>query len=153
MYSPLLFPVRLEERKLLVLDETSLPFKEEYLKVEKLEDALDILAKMKTRALGQVLLFFYSAVLFQKKFSPEELAKRFKEIRPTFDFELLGQILNKQAKSGITLEEAVKNFIQGLEQKRKARAKELAKDLPDKANILTICNVSGELVYLFCSKP
>jgi len=50
MYSPLLFPVRLEERKLLVLDETSLPFKEEYLKVEKLEDALDILAKMKTRA-------------------------------------------------------------------------------------------------------
>ena len=149
MYSPLLFPVRLEERKLLVLDETSLPFKEEYLKVEKLEDALDILAKMKTRALGQVLLFFYSAVLFQKEISPEELARKFKEIRPTFDFELLGQILNKQAKSGITLEEAVKKFIQVLEQKRKARAKELAKDLPSKANILTICNVSGELVYLF----
>ena len=147
--SPLFLPVVLKEKRILVLDETALPFKEEYLEIKNLAAALDILAKMKTRALGQVLLFFQSAILFQEEISPEELAKRFKELRPTFDFELLGQILKKQVKAGITLEEAVKNFIEGLEQKRKARAKELAKDLPGKANILTICNVSGELVYLF----
>ena len=147
--SPLFLPVVLKEKRILVLDETALPFKEEYLEIKNLAAALDILAKMKTRALGQVLLFFQSAILFQEEISPEELAKKFKELRPTFDFELLAQILKKQVKAGITLEEAVKNFIEGLEQKRKARAKELAKDLPGKANILTICNVSGELVYLF----
>ena len=63
MNSPLLMPVTLEGRVISVLDETQIPFKEEYIKVDSLDCALWVLKSMKTRSYGQVLLFFYSCVL------------------------------------------------------------------------------------------
>ena len=93
MKSPLLFPVKLENDKIIVLDETQLPFKEVYLKVEELDAALDILERMKTRSLGQVLLFFYCAALFKEKVSIDQLVEKFKAKIPTFDFLMLGVIV------------------------------------------------------------
>ena len=149
MKSPLLFPVSLKEGVIHVLDETQIPFNEEYIEVKDLDSALDVLGQMKTRSLGQVLLYFYSCILFGESNSPQEIAKKFKETRPTFDFHMLAQIINSQTQKGITVEDAVNNFVFGFDDMRRKRAQKLAAILPDTANILTICNVNGELIYLY----
>ena len=149
MKSPLLFPVTLKEGVIYVLDETQIPFNEEYIKVKDLDSALDVLGQMKTRSLGQVLLYFYSCVLFDDSNSPEQIAKKFKETRPTFDFHMLAHIINSQTQKGIAVKDAVDNFVFGFDAMRKKRAQKLASILPDVANILTICNVNGELIYLY----
>ena len=149
MHSPLLFPVRLKEDRIVVLDETELPFKEEYMQVDSLEAALWVLSEMKTRSLGQVFLFFYACVLFKDSVSIDEIAGRFKEKRPTFDFLLLAEIIKSGIKKGKPIREVVDTFIQAFDRLRKKRAQALAQRLPDPANILTICNVNGELIYLY----
>lgn len=149
MNSPLLFPVRFKDNKILVLDETQIPFKESYIEVDNFEKALVVLREMKTRSLGQVFLFFYSCLLFKDNFSIEQISQQFKTQRPTFDFDLLGQILRTQIKENGTFREAVDNFISSFDRLRKDRAKRLAYILPKPANILTICNVNGELIYLY----
>ncbi|MFH1504928.1 MAG: hypothetical protein ABIH08_06060 [Candidatus Omnitrophota bacterium] len=149
MNSPLLFPVRLEKERILVLDETLPPFEEEYIEVGDLDKALWVLREMKTRSLGQVLLFFYSCVLFSGEFSIETIAQKFKDNRPTFDFFMLAHILKSQIEKGLGAKEAAEKFIFGFDMLRKKRAKELAQILPNPADILTICNVNGELIYLY----
>lgn len=148
MESPLLFPVIFKENKIFVLDETQIPVKEEYLEVTDLEKALWVLKEMKTRSLGQVLLFFYSCVLFKDKHSPQELAKLFKDNRPTFDFFMLAYIIESGVSKGAPIEAVVEKFIYGFDLMRRSRAKKLAALLPNPAKILTICNVNGELLYL-----
>jgi methylthioribose-1-phosphate isomerase len=149
MQSPLLFPVKLKNDKIIVLDETRLPSEEVYIEVSNLEEALLVLESMKTRSLGQVLLFFYSCALFGDIFSIDEIVRRFREKRPTFDFPLLGEILKKQERFGLSSKQAVDNFVSEFDRLRRARACKLAEILPNSANILTICNVNGELLYLY----
>ncbi|UCC94397.1 MAG: hypothetical protein JSW40_06200 [Candidatus Omnitrophota bacterium] len=149
MKSPLLFPVQLRDKSIVVLDETLLPFKEEYITVTTLNEALLVLGEMKTRSLGQVLLFLYCCVLFERKVSIDEIVHRFKEKRPTFDFAVLGEILKIQIEQDLTVKQAVGNFVKGFDALRRARAKRLAEILPCPAHILTICNVNGELIYLY----
>jgi methylthioribose-1-phosphate isomerase len=147
MDTPLAFPVRLQaENTIYVLDETKLPFEETYIEVKNLDDALKVLGQMKTRAFGQVLLFFYMCVLTG---SIEDVTKAFKNTRPTFDFPRLADILKRRAKKTSSLKEAVESIIKGLDEQKKTRAKRLAEILPHEARILTICNVSGELIYLY----
>ena len=146
--SPLLFPVRLKGKRIIVLDETSLPFKEKYIEVKDLPKALWVLKSMKTRAFGQVLLFFYCCVLF-REYSISEIAGLFHKERPTFDFLFLGNILRAKEKEGLSIESAVKEFINGFDKLRRQRAKRLAEILPNPAEILTICNVNGEMAYLY----
>ena len=166
MDSPLLFPAKLEKDKILILDETRVPFEEEYIEVRYLEDALRVLGEMKTRSLGQVLLFFYSCVLFTpfrdkrlsednlsltgfKEFSIDKIVDEFKRVRPTFDFLFLGQILKQGISRGAETKKVVEGFVFGFDKARKQRAARLAELLPNPANILTICNVNGELIYLY----
>lgn len=144
--SPLLFPVKLVDDKIIVLDETQLPFKEEYLEVKNLKEALGVLEKMKTRAFGQVLLFFYCCVI--EKIPPLQIAVKFKEKRPTFDFLMLANLVEKISQ-GENLKEAVLSFVNSFDKARRKRAQYLAKILPNPANILTICNINGELLYLY----
>ena len=148
MDSPLLFPVKLKSKQIVVLDETRFPFSEEYIEIKSLDKALWVLGEMKTRALGQVLLFFYSCVLF-KDLSVEEVVKKFKQARPTFDFSLLGDIVKAKINQGKNLKEAVESFLLEFDSLRRNRAKRLAGILPNPANILTICNINGELIYLY----
>ena len=147
--SPLAFPVRLQEGCMTVLDETVLPFEEKYIEVRTLEEALWVLGSMKTRALGQVLLFFYACVLFQDQFSIDDIVDKFKTVRPTFDFPLLGSLFAdglEKEKDGKT---AVEHFIGYFDSSIRRMAKILAALLPNPANILTICNVNGALVYVY----
>jgi len=165
--SPLLFPVTLKNSSIIVLDETLLPFKEEYIEVRDLEKALRILKEMKTRSLGQVLLFFYSCALFtplEKVNSVKErsslpgfaegkdfdlVAKKFKEKRPTFDFITLSKILKRINSFTKNTRKSVEMFISKFDSVRKQRADKLADILPNPSNILTVCNVNGELIYLY----
>ncbi len=146
--SPLLFPVTLKNGKILVLDETLLPFRKEYIEVVNLNQAVWVLSSMKTRAFGQVLLFFYSCALFSN-YSIRQIAERFKEVRPTFDFELLAALLEREGAGSKDIMEAVNKFIGGFDLLRRGRARRLATLLPNPAKILTICNVNGELIYLY----
>jgi methylthioribose-1-phosphate isomerase len=146
MKSPLCFPVRLEGQTIYVLDETRLPLEETNLEVKSLEDALEVLGQMKTRAFGQVLLFLYTCALTDEI---EGIAAAFKKIRPTFDFFTLAGVLKGAAKKTATLREAVGSIIGDIDKKRRVRAKKLAHILPREARILTICNINGELIYLY----
>ncbi len=149
MESPLLFPVRLADNTILVLDETALPFKEEYIKVTTLAQAQEVLGGMKTRSLGQVLLFFYSCVLFHREAKAEAIAASFQKIRPTFDFMMLASIVSGSVGPALALKDVVHGFVQGFDAARRHRARYLASILPAPANILTICNINGELLYLY----
>ena len=146
MRSPLCFPVFYKNRKIFVLDETKLPFDETYIEVKNLDEAKDVLKTMKTRAFGQVLLFLYSCILTE---DIDEVAKSFKDIRPTFDFFGLASNLKEVLKFKNSIKDAVDFIISSFEEKRRKRAKNLAKILPNFAKILTICNVNGELIYLY----
>lgn len=145
MHSPLSFPVQLQDNKISLLDETRLPLEEAYIEVESLAAALQALGQMKTRAFGQVLLFFYTCVLTG---NIDEVAASFKKTRPTFDFLTLAGALKAAAKKTATLKQAVTSIIEDIDKKRRARAQKLAQILPQDARILTICNVNGELIYL-----
>lgn len=146
MHSPLSLPVQLQGKTISVLDETKLPMEETYIEVKTLDDALQALGQMKTRAFGQVLLFFYTCVLAGEI---EEVAAAFKKTRPTFDFFTLAHALKGAAKETATLKEAVISIIEDIDKKRRARAQKLAQILPQDAHIMTICNVNGELIYLY----
>jgi methylthioribose-1-phosphate isomerase len=145
MHSPLAFPVQLQGNTIYVLDETRLPLEEAHIEVKTITDALEVLGQMKTRAFGQVLLFFYTCVLTGEI---DEVAAAFKKIRPTFDFVTLADALKGAAQKTSTLQEAAMRIIDGLDKKKKVRMQRLAALLPHEARILTICNVNGELIYL-----
>lgn len=147
--SPLANPVKFKDSFIEVLDETALPFKEKYIKVNTLEEALEVLRLMKTRALGQVLLFFYSCVLFEDVFSIDDIVREFKARRPTFDFPLLGKLLRNSLDKEKSMQRAAKSFIDSFEKSVGQMVKVLASSLPKEANILTICNVNSALIYLY----
>jgi methylthioribose-1-phosphate isomerase len=134
---------------MVVLDETVLPFEERYIEVRTLEEALSVLGSMKTRALGQVLLFFYSCALFQDEFSIDDMVGKFKTVRPTFDFPLLGALLEESLKKEKDVRTAVARFMDDWDSSIRGTAKLLAALLPDPANILTLCNVNGALVVIY----
>ncbi|MBN2482922.1 MAG: hypothetical protein JXD21_01810 [Candidatus Omnitrophica bacterium] len=148
MDSPLLFPVSLTENTIQVLDETKIPYTCEYITVKTLDDALGVLGQMKTRSLGQVLLFFYCCVLFENSCASDEIAGKFQKTRPTFDFLFLNGLIKRYRASGAPLDKIVSGFITNFDRARKLRATTLAGLLPQEAHILTICNVNGELLYL-----
>jgi methylthioribose-1-phosphate isomerase len=126
MKSPLCFPVRLQGQTIYVLDETRLPLEETNLEVKSLEDALEVLGQMKTRAFGQVLLFLYTCALTDEI---EGIAAAFKKIRPTFDFFTLADVLKGVTKKTATLSDAVASIVEDIDSKRKVRSLILGKPL------------------------
>ncbi|MDP1853819.1 MAG: hypothetical protein Q8L26_06430 [Candidatus Omnitrophota bacterium] len=164
--SPLFNPVIFKGGHIAVLDETLLPFKQEYIKVSGLNGALYVLRQMKTRAFGQVLLFYYTLILEAKKneitnlksFSKlsRSITEKFIQTRPTFAFSQLNNELlsmlknNKEEGSFISLIKIIiLTYIDSIQNARRHRARLAAGILPQSARILTHCNVSGELVTMF----
>ncbi|HDZ76761.1 MAG TPA: hypothetical protein ENH41_01590 [Candidatus Omnitrophica bacterium] len=160
--SPLFNPVAYKGGHISVLDETALPFKETRIKVKNLKGAVSVLKSMKTRAFGQVLLFYYILILEAKnkkinslsKFTKlsGSITKKFAAARPTFAFTQLQSELLKMLKNtnNAVFIESLKNsvftYINSVQNARRYRAKLVANMLPNSAKILTHCNVSGELV-------
>lgn len=162
--SLLFHPVIFKGGHIAVLDETRLPFDVKYIKVKNLKNALSVLAEMKTRAFGQVLLFYYILILEAKnrkigalnKFLPllEETTEKFIKSRPTFAFgqlkdELINMLKNNKNDNFIAgLKNTVINYIESIQNARRYRAKLAAQIIPQNTRILTHCNISGELVAL-----
>ncbi len=145
MKTPLAYPVRYRNGVIRVLDETRLPFEETYIEVRTLKEALVVLKEMKTRAFGQVLLYFYTCLLME---NIEHTARAFKQVRPTFDFYGLAEMLKDAFEKTGQLKAAIEGIVNRFEKMRRQRAKRVAEALPPDAHVLTICHVSGELVYI-----
>lgn len=162
-HSILFHPVRYKGSHLEVLDETLLPKRQEYIKVRNLAKAQYVLSTMKTRAFGQVLLFYYFVLLdarqnkidSAKKFNLRLgfITKKFLKARPTFGFaqlenhvRSLTQNIDDDLIKG--LEKKILGYIDSIQRARVARIKALSRLLPQNPKIATICNVSGELVVL-----
>jgi len=147
-HSPLLFPVTFDGKRISVLDETQLPWKEIFIQVDSLSESLTVLKEMKTRAFGQVLLFYYTSIL-ASPMKPTAVADCFHEIRPTFDFHTLASMLEKSITHSASIHDAADKLIDNIDTMRLKRAELLATLLPQDTRILTICNISGELIYIY----
>jgi methylthioribose-1-phosphate isomerase len=161
--SPLFVPTLWQGDRFVVLDETQIPLRTEYITVTEPSHAVEAVKDMKTRAFGQVLTFIYAAALAvqsrriealdEARERIQALAGEFKRARPTFDFEgiaalLLGK-LQKEPGRRETVESLVKAILDygaGIVAARNARAKRVAELLPRSSRLLTHCNISGELV-------
>ncbi|MDP3947900.1 MAG: S-methyl-5-thioribose-1-phosphate isomerase [bacterium] len=157
-------PVFLKRGLIHILDETELPFKVKFIKVKDIEEGAWAIRTMKTRAFGQVLLFYYCMIVIcqrLRKEGEENLRKALREAgqtlektRPTFPFksfrETIFQWLEEIEGEDIAqrLEARIYLFLEEMKAKRLTRVKKVAFCLDDRDTILTHCNVSGEMVLI-----
>jgi len=147
-FSPLFWPVSLKGNYIYVLDETALPQKLKYIKVRNYKEACRAIKEMKTRAIGQVLLVFYTFLLEFKKNklrNIKKIAKALNSSRPTLSFKMLTGMVLGWVKSKAPLEKSILGFLAGLKNSRIRQAEVAAKLLKDGDVVLTHCNVSGSL--------
>jgi methylthioribose-1-phosphate isomerase len=163
--SPLFEPVLWDENGFRILDEMSIPERIDYLPVSEVEQALDAVREMRTRAFGQVLTFLYSGALIAERYDGkaaeplreeiEAMTRGFCAARPTFDFEGLGRFFSDwfakmpaEIRAGNWIATQARAFAGQIVAARRARAKRAAALLPNPARVLTHCNISGELVAI-----
>jgi methylthioribose-1-phosphate isomerase len=161
--SPLFVPTLWEGDRFVVLDETQIPLRTEYITVTEPAHAIEAVKEMKTRAFGQVLTFIYAAALAvqarrietvdEARERIQALAQEFKQARPTFDFEGIADLLLNKLQREPARRETVESLVRGILDygagivaARNSRAKRVAELLPRSSRLLTHCNVSGELV-------
>lgn len=151
-FSPLFWPIELKGSIIYILDETLLPQKVKYIKVKDYRGAVKAIKEMKTRAVGQVLLVFYTFLREIKKHKRRNLAAHLKKVahalntaRPTLPFKVLTDMVLEWEKTGAPLEKSILGFLDGLKHKRIQQAEEAATLLADNDVVLTHCNVSGLL--------
>ena len=159
-FSPLFWPVRFKDNTIYVLDETLLSNKLHYIKVKTCQEACTAIKQMKTRALGQVTLVFYTflLVIHQNKNKKglmrvlEKTAKAINATRPTLSFRYLTDMVLDWAKSGAPLQNNIVRFLDTLKSKRIQQAEETSQLVNDGDIILTHCNISGlmPLIAEFC---
>ena len=160
--SPLFWPIQLKGNTIYIIDETLLPQKLKYIKVKNYQEASRAIKKMKTRAIGQVLLVFYTFILEirrnknKKNFIAilEKLAATINKSRPTLSFKMLTDMVLNWVKSKAPLERSIFGFLEMLKNQRIKQAEAASEFIKDKDVILTHCNVSGLLPLMadFCRK-
>jgi len=161
--SPLFWPVTPKGHSFLVLDETQIPQKLHYIKVNNTHAAVQVIQQMKTRAFGQFLVVLNAFLLELKKGSslaPEALLKQLEKTtellnnsRPTFPFsEVTSSVMywaRHAASEGMDLKEFVSSnihgYLRGIRERRLERVRKIASIIKNGDSILTHCNVSGEL--------
>ncbi len=160
--SPLFWPAHWQDKTLMVLDETLLPGKLHYIPVRRLQEAVDVIKSMKTRAFGQFLVVLNTFVLEMHRIPSKTkvdlktistIAQALNESRPTFPFaEVTGIIVGVAQKASThgadiraAITKTVDGFLQDIRHRRLERVRQLAEALQDGDKILTHCNVSGEL--------
>ncbi|MDD2751591.1 MAG: S-methyl-5-thioribose-1-phosphate isomerase [Candidatus Omnitrophica bacterium] len=159
-FSPLFWPIHLKDKAIYILDETLLPQKVSYIKVNSYQEACKAIKEMKTRAVGQVLLVFYTFLLvLQQNRKSKDLGKILKRgaeainsSRPTLPFKVLTDMVLGWQAQGAPLEKCILGFLEKLKNYRIAQAQEAASLVRNGEVILTHCNVSGlmPLIGQFC---
>lgn len=161
--SPLFWPIKLKDETVFVLDETQLPQRLVYLKCNNISQIVHVIKDMKTRAFGQVLIVLYTFLLIlekNKKTKPktlidilEKIAKNLENARPTFPFKdftrpilhLAKESLNNKNNIALVLRNRINTNLAMIKKARYNRAEKVANIINNNDNILTHCNVSGEL--------
>ena len=161
-FSPLFWPVELKGETISVLDETKLPQRLVYLKIKNYQEACQAIKSMKTRAIGQVLLVFYTFLLHIRRIKEEKkllptlslIAKNLNATRPTLPFKFLTDIVLGWGSEPSRVEKNIKGFLELLKAKRIEQAQVASELFEDGDVILTHCNVSGllPLIGAFCRK-
>lgn len=163
--SPLFWPVVQEKNYCLILDETLIPEKIKYIKAYGVNDIVRAIKEMRTRAFGQYLCVLYAFLLTLEKNKGNDNLKMLQEFnrtasllnssRPTFPFKEVTSIFVKwviEYKESAALYSVLKSrlsyMLGDIRAKRERRAQKAADFFPDKAKVLTHCNVSGELVKI-----
>ncbi|MCX5709879.1 MAG: hypothetical protein NT088_04035 [Candidatus Omnitrophica bacterium] len=143
-FSPLFWPIQLKGRVIYILDETLLPQKVKYLKARNYLEACKAIKEMKTRAVGQVILVFYTFLQALKQGRDlKKVAKAINSSRPTLPFKVLTGMVLGWARSRAPLEKCIMGFLETLKAKRLKQAEDAARLLKNNDVILTHCNVSG----------
>ena len=161
-FSPLFWPVELKRETISVLDQTELPQRLTYLKIKNYRDACQAIKSMKTRAIGQVLLVFYTFLLHVRNSRDEKkllstlnrIAKNLNATRPTLPFKFLTDMVLAWGREPSLIEKNIVEFLELLKAKRIEQAQEASALFEDQDVILTHCNVSGllPLIGAFCRK-
>lgn len=156
-FSPLFWPIELKGKDIYILDETRLPHKLAYIKARDYKQARRAIKDMKTRAVGQVLLVFYTflqAIRNDKNADLRKIARAINSTRPTLSFKYLTDMVLGWEKSGAPLEKCILGFLERLRLARLRQAEEASKLIKDGDVILTHCNVSGQMPLIgeFCRK-
>jgi methylthioribose-1-phosphate isomerase len=161
-FSPLFWPVELKGETISAIDETKLPQRLIYFKIKNYQEACQAIKSMKTRAIGQVLLVFYTFLLHVRRVKEEKkllptlslIAKSLNATRPTLPFKFLTDMVLDWGKEPSTVEKNIKGFLELLKAKRIEQAQEAGALFEDGDVILTHCNVSGLLPLMgeFCRK-
>lgn len=150
-YSPLFWPIKLKGNTIYVLDETLLPFKVKYIKVNNYRQACWCITKMKTRAVGQVLLALYTfSLVFKQNKDKRNLdsilkktAKALNSARPTLHFKFLTDMVLEWQKCGMAVDKNIEGFLEALRGLRIRQAEEASRLIKNGDVILTHCNISG----------
>ena len=159
-YSPLFWPIEFKNGVVYILDETALPGKLTYIKARDYKQACRAIKEMKTRAVGQVILVFYTFLMEIKKHEGkknlrphlQKVAEAINSTRPTLSFKFLTDMILDWQSKGVPLERSIPGFLEMLKGARIQQAEEAAKLFEDGDTILTHCNISGALplVAQFC---
>ncbi len=152
-YSPLFWPIKYKGDTIYILDETLLPKKVQYIKAGTYTQCCSAIAKMKTRAVGQVILVMYTFLMVARKSKNKKalskklikVAKAINVTRPTLSFKFLTDMVLGWDKKTFPLEKSILNFLETLKSARIKQAQEAEKLFQNKDSILTHCNVSGLL--------
>ncbi len=160
--SALFWPIELKGNVISILDETKLPSKVSYIKVRDYKGSCLAIKEMKTRAVGQVLLVFYTFLLTARKNKRtknilpilQKVAKAINATRPTLSFKFMTDMILGWAAAGKPLEQSILGFLEMLKAKRIKQAEETSKLILDGDTILTHCNISGlmPLIGEFCRR-
>jgi len=142
-----------------VLDETLIPKKLHYIKVNNTKGAVKVIKDMKTRAFGQFLVvlntFLVEMENGRSSFNDiQKTAEALNKSRPTFPFSEVTSVVVGWAKqsAGMSLQDArvfveknIQGYLKGIRYKRLERVQKIADIIKDGDSVLTHCNVSGEL--------
>ena len=134
-----------------ILDETLLPHELKYIEVRSYQESCSAIKEMKTRAVGQVLLVFYTflMVLDQNRNARDisgviaQVAEAINATRPTLSFKTLTDMVMGWVAQGAPLEKCLYGFLETLKAKRMKQAEETSYLLADGDVVLTHCNISG----------
>jgi len=154
--SPLFWPIKFQNNKIYILDETRLPEKLTYIRAKSYQEAAKAIKDMRTRAVGQVILVMYVFLMVirqnkkKKNLLPvlNKVAQVLNATRPTLSFRFLTEMILAWAKQGAPVEKNILGFLEALKNKRIQQAEQASKYLKDGDCILTHCNISGLLPLL-----
>jgi len=156
-FSPLFWPIELKGKDIYILDETKLPHKLTYIKAKDYKHSCRAIREMKTRAVGQVLLVFYTflqAIRNNKNADLKKIAQAINATRPTLSFKYLTDMVLDWEKSKAPLEKCILGFLHTLKEARIKQAEEASKLLENGDVVLTHCNISGQMPLIgeFCRR-